>query len=244
METKRMESDSLAKIAEALSKAQGQMKPAAKDSVNPHFKSTYADLAACWAAIREPLAANGLAVTQRLSTDANGVRVETMLLHISGEFLRDDFWLPVSQKTPQGYASAITYARRYSLAAIVGLSADTPDDDGNAASISPNGFSVTSRPAPVPAAKAPQTAPMAAPPVPAQSAASAAPVAGHGVVVPYGKNKGVAISVLPTKSVEFYRQKAMEELADDSKAAYHAKTREWLQHLEAELAVRAEPEQN
>lgn len=240
---KKMESDTLGKLAEALSKAQGAMKPAVKDSVNPHFKSTYADLASCWAAIREPLAANGLAITQRLSTDAHGVRVETMLLHTSGEFLRDEFWLPVSQKTPQGYASAVTYARRYSLSAMVGLSSDSLDDDGNAASMSPNGFSVTSRPAPVPAAKAPQTAPMAAPPVPAQSAAPAASVAGHGVVVPYGKNTGVAISVLPTKSLEFYRGKAMEELADDSKAPYHAKTREWLQHLEAELAVRAEPEQ-
>jgi len=235
---KRMESESLGKLAEALSKAQGAMKPAVKDSINPHFKSTYADLAACWAAIREPLAANGLAVTQRLSTDAQGVKVETMLLHTSGEFLRDEFWLPVAQKTPQGYASAVTYARRYSLSAMVGLSSDSLDDDGNAASISPNGFAVTSRPAPAPVVKAPQVAPA----VPA-AATAPVPSTGGGAVVPYGRNKGVAISVLPTKSVEFYRTKAMEELADDSKAAYHAKTREWLQHLEAELAVRAEPEQ-
>lgn len=234
METKRMESDSLAKIAEALSKAQGQMKPAAKDSVNPHFKSTYADLAACWAAIREPLAANGLAVTQRLSTDANGVKVETMLLHTSGEFLRDDFWLPVSQKTPQGYASAITYARRYSLAAIVGLSADTPDDDGNAASISPNGFAV--------AQYAPPAAPAAKAPAKAQASEAPAPTAAKptGPVVPFGKNKGVSLSVLPSKSLELYKGLAIRDLGDESKAAYHAKTREWLQHLEAEMAARAE----
>lgn len=231
---KKMESDTLGKLAEALSKAQGAMKPAVKDSVNPHFKSTYADLASCWAAIREPLAANGLAITQRLSTDAHGVRVETMLLHTSGEFLRDEFWLPVSQKTPIGYASAVTYARRYSLSAMVGLSSDSPDDDGTAASMSPNGFQVHHSPAA--SRPSPAQTPVQAPPM-ADTAPVAQPSTG-GPVVPWGKNKGVALTVLPTNSLHYYRQRAMEELADESKAQYHGKTREWLQHLESELAKR------
>ena len=226
MEANRMESESLAKLAEALSKAQGQMAPAKKDSINPHFKSSYADLASCWAAIREPLSVNGLAITQRVSTDAQGVKVETMLLHVSGEFLRSEFWLPVAQKTPIGYASAITYARRYSLSAIVGLSSD--DDDGSAASISANGFkaqTVAPRAEPVEYSQEPE------PEVEATPAGA--------VVVPFGKNKGLPISGLPTKSLSAYREMAMRDLADESKASYHAKTRQWLQAVESELSKRS-----
>lgn len=126
-------SASLAKLAEALAKAQGAMAAAKKDSTNPHFKSRYADLAAVWEAIRAPLAENGLSVLQRVSTSQEGVTVETMLLHASGEWVQDRCWMPVAQQTPQGFGSAITYARRYSLSALVGVAADE-DDDGNAAS--------------------------------------------------------------------------------------------------------------
>lgn len=124
-------SPTLAKLAEALCKAQGQMEGAAKDSVNPHFKNKYADLAAVWDAIRKPLAANGLSVIQFPRTVQNGVEIETTLLHSSGEFLRDVLWLPCSKADAQGIGSAITYARRYALMAVCGIA--PVDDDGEAA---------------------------------------------------------------------------------------------------------------
>lgn len=124
---------SVGKLADALAKAQGAMDAAKKDAANPHFGSKYANLAAVWEAIRVPLAANGLAVVQLSTSDAAGVTVTTQLLHSSGEWIRDRLFLPVVQKTPQGYGSALTYARRYSLAAMVGVAAEE-DDDGNAAS--------------------------------------------------------------------------------------------------------------
>lgn len=126
-----MQSPTLGKLGEALAKAQGSMGMAKKDSLNPHYKSSYADLASVWEAIREPLATNGLSILQQASTDKQGVTVVTTLLHASGEFIRDRCWLPVSKPDAHGYGSAITYARRYSLSALVGVAAD--DDDGNAA---------------------------------------------------------------------------------------------------------------
>ena len=127
------EAVNLAKLGEALAKAQGAMRSAKKDAENPHFRSRYADLASIWDAIRAPLADNGLSVIQRVSTAQDGVTVRTTLLHSSGESVSDDCWLPVAQQTPQAFGSAITYARRYSLSALVGVAADE-DDDGNAAS--------------------------------------------------------------------------------------------------------------
>lgn len=127
------QTESIAALSAALAKAQGQMKGAKKDSVNPHFKSSYADLASIWDACRDALAANGLAVMQRVSTDAVGVCITTQLVHSSGEWVRDRCVYPVAQRTPQGIGSAITYGRRYSLAALLGIAAED-DDDGNAAS--------------------------------------------------------------------------------------------------------------
>ena len=124
-------SATLAKLAEALCKAQGQMEGAAKDSVNPHFKNKYADLAAVWDAIRKPLAANGLSIVQFPRTVQGGVEIETTLLHTSGEFLRDALWMPCGKNDAQGIGSAITYARRYALMAVCGIA--PVDDDGEAA---------------------------------------------------------------------------------------------------------------
>jgi hypothetical protein len=126
-------SETIAKLASALAKAQGQMRAAAKDSVNPHFKSRYADLAGVWDACREPLAANGLAIMQSPGEigDKN-ITLTTMLAHESGEWIQSQFTIPVSKPDAQGVGSAITYARRYALAAMVGIVQD--DDDGNAAS--------------------------------------------------------------------------------------------------------------
>lgn len=125
-------SESVGKLAPALSKAQATIEAVAKDASNPFFKSKYADLASVWAAIRKPLTDNGLCILQEPST--NGVRLilTTTLLHSSGEYVRSALEFPVMKQDPQGYGSAITYARRYALGAIVGIAPE--DDDGNAAS--------------------------------------------------------------------------------------------------------------
>lgn len=124
-------SESIAQLAEALSKAQGQIDAASKGAVNPHFKSKYADLNALREVIREPLALNDLSVIQLPRFYDKEVEVETMLMHKSGEFIAETLRMPVGQTTAQAVGSALTYCRRYSLSAILNLAAD--DDDGNAA---------------------------------------------------------------------------------------------------------------
>lgn len=125
-------SPTLAKLAEALSKAQGEMEGARKGNVNPHFKNKYADLASIWDACREPLSKHGLSVVQPVTSSGPTVTVTTILLHASGEFLSSDLTMTPQQATPQGVGSCITYARRYALAAMVGIAPE--DDDGQAAS--------------------------------------------------------------------------------------------------------------
>jgi len=126
-------SDSIKELASALAKAQGQMEGAKKDSTNPHFKSKYADLASVVDAVKKPLADNGLSYVQFPVTNAEqAVGVETLLMHASGEFVHGEaYYLPVTKADAQGFGSALTYARRYSLMAACGLAPE--DDDGNAA---------------------------------------------------------------------------------------------------------------
>lgn len=127
----------LDQLATALAKAQAQIEHATKDSVNPHFGSKYATLADVWDACRKALTDHGLSVVQMpRCTDAGGkpwVHVETLLLHSSGQSISSSLSMPVDRATAQGVGSAITYARRYSLAAMVGVTPDD-DDDGNTAS--------------------------------------------------------------------------------------------------------------
>jgi hypothetical protein len=125
-------SESTAKLDEALAKAQGEIEAASKDSVNPHFKSKYADLTAVWSAIRPALSKHGIAVTQwLLHSDDARLHIITRVAH-AGEWLRCEFSIPVGKLDAHGYGSAVTYAKRYSLAAAIGVVADD-DDDGNAA---------------------------------------------------------------------------------------------------------------
>lgn len=125
------QSEQINELAGALAKAQGAMSNASKNRVNPHFKSNYADLAAVLDAIREPLAANGLSFTQTMGFNATGNFIlRTMLLHSSGQFITTEYPLP-SAGRPQEMGASQTYARRYSLAAIVGVAQE--DDDGNSA---------------------------------------------------------------------------------------------------------------
>jgi hypothetical protein len=120
-------------IATALVKAQKAFGPALKSSTNPHFKSRYADLSACVEAVIEGLNGAGIALVQRTSEDTTGVTVETVFIHESGEMLEcGKLHVPAAKQDPQGYGSALTYARRYSLMAACGIAPE--DDDGNAAS--------------------------------------------------------------------------------------------------------------
>jgi len=126
-------SDEIKDLAAALAKAQGAITDALRDSENPFFKSKYADLASVWEACRKPLSANGLSVLQAVSSENGEYALETVLLHSSGQFMGNTIKLMLKDATMQGIGSAITYARRYQLAAFVGVAPDD-DDDGNAAS--------------------------------------------------------------------------------------------------------------
>jgi hypothetical protein len=120
-------------IAAALVKAQREFGPALKTSSNPHFKSRYADLAACVEAVMEGLNNNGVMLMQHCHESDSGVIVETVFVHESGEiFSAGKLHVPATKHDAQGYGSALTYARRYSLMAACGIAPE--DDDGNAAS--------------------------------------------------------------------------------------------------------------
>jgi hypothetical protein len=141
------QSEEITELAAALCKAQGSIQGASKDSVNPHFKSKYADLASCWDACRSHLSDNGLSIVQIPIVDKDRAGVTTILMHSSGQWIKGDLLmqiavralkdrqgnpLPKGDPDPQTTGSCITYARRYALAAFVGIAPE--DDDGNAAS--------------------------------------------------------------------------------------------------------------
>lgn len=152
---KTRRSENIASLAAALAKAQGAIRNAVKDSKNPFFDSTYADLGACWDACRAALSANGLAVIQtpqaafmnepkfttyktrkgdeRVRVDVIcRVTVTTLLAHSSGEWIENEIDTLLPSGDPQSIGSAITYLRRYALAPMVGVAPH--DDDGNDAS--------------------------------------------------------------------------------------------------------------
>lgn len=139
---KMLKSESIKELSAALSKVQGQLTFAKKDNANPFFKSKYADLASVWDSCRTLLSDNGLAVIQFPSgyttnsiDDKNKehlMSLTTILTHSSGEFISQEMTVPVTKADAQGAGSALTYMRRYALAAVVGVYQD--DDDGNAAS--------------------------------------------------------------------------------------------------------------
>jgi hypothetical protein len=119
----------------ALVQCQGELGAALKDATNPHFKSKYADLASVVGAIKPVAAKHGLGYVQCFHPSEGGVTVETIIVHTSGEhFSTGPLFVPASKQDAQGYGSAITYARRYSLQTAFGVPAD--DDDGNAAAAS------------------------------------------------------------------------------------------------------------
>ena len=126
-----MQSDSIAALAAALSKAQGAIIGARKDSANPFYKSKYADLSSVWEACRQPLAANGLCVVQAIDIIGERPVLISTLAHSSGEWIKSIAPVLTKDDSPQALASALTYARRMALSALVGVPAI--DDDGEAA---------------------------------------------------------------------------------------------------------------
>jgi hypothetical protein len=124
------------KIAAAFVAAKRAFAPALKTETNSHFKNKYVDLASCLDAVNGALLDNGIAVYQETFEVPDGVCVETVFLHESGETLRmGKLHVPAAKHDPQGYGSALTYARRYSLMAATGIAPE--DDDGNAGSKKP-----------------------------------------------------------------------------------------------------------
>lgn len=125
----QLQTPEINELAKALVKAQAAMTSASKDGTNPHFGKSYATLDSIWQAIRAPLTEHGLCVVQSLLPDNTLV---TTMLHESGQWMRSYQKLNPVKNDPQGFGSALTYGRRYSLAAIVGIC--QADDDGEEAS--------------------------------------------------------------------------------------------------------------
>ena len=131
-------SESIIELAKALSAFQGAMKSVPKTSVNPFFHSKYASLDAVWDMCRKPLADNGFSVVQTTVGEEGKLFLDTLLLHISGEYISCRYPLTPMRQTkdagwalsddPQSIGSAITYARRYAMSAMLGISADEDDD--------------------------------------------------------------------------------------------------------------------
>ena len=126
-------SESIAALAAALNVAQSQMGGAQKTATNPFFKSKYADLSSVVQAIKEPFADNGLAYVQFPISTQSSIGVVTRLMHESGEYLEQEYYLPLQKLDPQAAGAAITYARRYALQSIAGIPAE--DDDGESTMI-------------------------------------------------------------------------------------------------------------
>jgi hypothetical protein len=119
-------------IATALVKAQKEFGPALKTATNPHFRSKYANLSNCVEAVIDALNNNGIFLLQKNYDHQNGIMVETVFVHESGEMLECGcLFFPAQKNDPQGFMSALTYGRRASLMAACGIAPE--DDDGEAA---------------------------------------------------------------------------------------------------------------
>lgn len=248
-------SESIAKLAEALSKAQGAMEPAAKDSVNPHFRSRYADFASVTDALRKPLAENGLSYVQGVGIDGDLVTLTTRLLHASGEWVESTCGVRPQQAGPQAVGSAISYLRRYALSALVGLASEE-DDDANAAS-APR--AQQSRPAVKPAPQAAKPAPgkpvasgPPEPPPPTDADApppddiddsfvtsnTPAPTHDRTLSFGYGTSKGKPLSELSDKDLQFYRSATIRSIDDPEKERWKDKNVHQRATIEAEIRFR------
>lgn len=219
------QSDQINELAKALAAAQGTIDSAKIDADNPFFNSRYATLGSVWYAAGQVLAPNGLSITQTFEpSDGRVMHITTTLLHISGQWIRGTLSIAPQQATPQGIGSAVTYGRRYALAAMLGIVAEE-DDDGNAASHQQAPQRQPERRPATPHANAPAAAPAASKPVtptPApKSAEKPLPVAANvpagakpvlpagdwrSVKVHFGKKAGVELGGMEERSLLWYIQ--------------------------------------
>jgi len=123
------QSETLNELITALSKAQGMMKPAVFNKINPHFRNRYADFTAVMDACRQPLSENGLSVMQYTETVNDQLKLVTLIAHMSGQFIKSYFPLNPAKMDSQSIGSSLTYAKRYCLSAMLGIVSDDDDDD-------------------------------------------------------------------------------------------------------------------
>lgn len=129
----QLQSENINELTTALSKAQGEFSFAVKDCVNPFYKSRYADLSNVWDSCRDILKKFGLSVIQSILPEGDKILLVSTLAHSSGQWMRSYMPLITNKNDAQGYGAAITYMRRYTLSALLGIVTDE-DDDGNEAS--------------------------------------------------------------------------------------------------------------
>jgi hypothetical protein len=122
------QSANITELAKALNKLQGELKTVCRDKVNPNFNSKYADLSAIWDACRKPLADNGLSLVQTTDRAGEDIVLETLLLHETGEWIKGKLPINAVKDEPQAIGSAISYARRYAMSAMLGIVSDEDDD--------------------------------------------------------------------------------------------------------------------
>lgn len=203
-------SESIGELAAALAKAQGEIDPAEKTKANDFYRSKYADLAQVREAAREALTKNGLAVTQTVDlghpAGASGWILRSTLMHSSGQWIESVYPIAPVKNDPQGFGSAITYARRFAFAALVGVASTEADDDGNEAS----GATQTRQDAPGKAAVAPK-----AQPSPKPAAAKPAPKA----AAPEATGKAVNLDYVIKTGV--HANKTLRDFSPSDAAAYH-----------------------
>lgn len=190
------QSESIVNLAKALAAVQAKVTPIGKDATNPHFRNKYASLDAIMESVRPLLAANSLSIVQgggapisNVDGTVTGVAVETMLLHGSGEYIASTITLPLDKGTAQAVGGAITYGRRYGVAALLALTTDE-DDDGQAASrpsASPQRASSPASTNGAPRATAP--------------AANGDP-GSHARLMPFGKNKGTPLGEMDSDALD------------------------------------------
>ena len=253
-------SEAVGEIFGALSKAQGEFTVAKKTKTNPFFGSKYADLSTVIESTRPSLVKHGLTVFQFATSDEAGVFITTVIGHSSGQWIQSPpLLVPVAsrqdKKTGQlvrdahCVASAVTYGKRVSLSAAIGVVAEDEDDDGNAA--------VTAVPlhARIPTSKQ-DWHPVDGPPPPSDADmppdVDAIPQQAEGTqrrfkpdggfvdspLVPFGRDKGKTLAEVDKRTLEWLFGIATQNIADPSKAKWAAKERVWLGHVEAELARR------
>lgn len=127
------QSENINELVTALAKAQGSMQPAVFNKVNPHFKSKFADFTSCMDACRKPLSDNGLAVMQYCENIDEKLNLTTLLAHSSGQWIKSQLPLTPKNWDCQSIGSAMSYAKRYTLSALLGIVTGEEDDDGEAA---------------------------------------------------------------------------------------------------------------